>query len=271
MTLPMTPIVRSITVPGARLHYEIRGSGPLVLVIGSPMASAEFAPLADALAGDHTVVTYDPRGYTNSPVDDPAAPSGVEERAEDVAAILDDLSAESADVFGSSGGAVTGLALVTQHPGRVRTLVAHEPPLLELLPDAAEQLANTEAILDTFHRDGFGAAWLHFMRNAGFDVAPDEVPPVPADPSEDEARQAARFFAIDLIPTTRYLPDIDALKNGPSRVVVGIGVDSGQLLTYRTSVALCESLGTTPVEFPGDHGGFMGAPSEFADTLRTVL
>ena len=72
-------------------------------------------------------------------------------------------------------------------------------------------------------------------------------------------------------PTTRYLPDIDALKDGPSRVVVGIGVDSGQLLTYRTSVALCESLGTTPVEFPGDHGGFMGAPSEFADTLRTVL
>jgi len=271
MTLPMTPIVRSVTVPGARLHYEIRGSGPLVLVIGSPMASAEFAPLADALAGDHTVVTYDPRGYANSPVDDPAAPSGVEERADDVAAILDDLCAESADVFGSSGGAVTGLALVTQHPGRVRTLVAHEPPLLELLPDAAEQLANTEAILDTFHRDGFGAAWLHFMRNAGFDVAPDEVPPVPADPSEDEARQAARFFEIDLFPTTRYLPDIDALKNGPSRVVVGIGVDSGQLLTYRTSVALCESLGTTPVEFPGDHGGFMGAPTEFADVLRTVL
>ena len=46
-----------------------------MLVIGSPMASAEFAPLADALAGDHTVVTYDPRGYANSPVDDPDAQS----------------------------------------------------------------------------------------------------------------------------------------------------------------------------------------------------
>ena len=271
MTLSTTPIVRSVTVPGARLHYEIRGSGPLLLVIGSPMASAEFAPLADALASDHTVVTYDPRGYANSPVDDPVAPSGVEERADDVNAILDDLGAESADLFGSSGGAVTGLALVARHPGRVRTLVAHEPPLLELLPDAAEQRANAEAILDTFHRDGFGAAWMHFMVNAGFDVAPDEVPPGPTEPSEDEARQAARFFEIDLLPTTRYLPDIDALTNGPSRVVVGIGADSGPLLTYRTSVALCERLGTTPVEFPGDHGGFMGAPAEFADTLRTVL
>ena len=49
--------------------------GPLLLVIGSPMASAEFAPLADALASDHTVVTYDPRGYAASTVDDPDAPS----------------------------------------------------------------------------------------------------------------------------------------------------------------------------------------------------
>ena len=61
---------------------------------------------------------------------------------------------ETADVFGSSGGAVTGLALVARHPGRVRTLVAHEPPLLELLPDATEQRAKTEAVIDTFHRDG---------------------------------------------------------------------------------------------------------------------
>jgi pimeloyl-ACP methyl ester carboxylesterase len=271
MTLSTTPIVRSVTVPGARLHYEIRGNGPLVLVIGSPMASAEFAPLADALAGDHTVVTYDPRGYANSPVDDPDAPSAVEQRADDVKAILDDLGAESADLFGSSGGAVTGLALVARHPGRVRTLVAHEPPVLALLPDAADQLANTEAIIDTFHRDGFEAAWMHFMHNAGFDVSAGDAPPGAAEPSEDDVRQAARFFEIDLRPTTRYVPDIDALKNGPTRVVVGIGVDSGQLLTYRTSVALCELLGTAPVEFPGDHGGFMGAPKEFADVLHRVL
>jgi pimeloyl-ACP methyl ester carboxylesterase len=267
----MTPIVRSVTVPGARLHYEIRGSGPLVLVIGSPMASAEFAPLADALAGDHTVVTYDPRGYANSPVDDPEAPSGVEERADDIAAILDDLGAESADLFGSSGGAVTGLAVAVRYPGRVRTLVAHEPPVLELLPDAAEQRANTEAIVDTFHRDGFAAAWMHFMLNAGFDMSADAAPPEPAEPSGDEVRQSARFFEIDMYPTARYLPDIDALKNGATRVVVGVGVDSGRLLTYRTSVALAEALGVAPVEFPGDHGGFMGAPSEFAEVLRTVL
>ncbi len=280
MTLSTSPTVRSVTVPGARLHYEVRGAadfaarrgGPLVLVIGSPMASAEFAPLADALAGDHTVVTFDPRGYANSPVDDPDAQSAVEQRADDVTAILDDLGAESADVFGSSGGAVTGLALVARHPGRVRTLVAHEPPLLELLPDAAAAAREhrghhrhvpprrVRGRVDALHAQ---CRIRRFVRRCPAGTS--------AEPSDDEIRQTARFFDIDLRPTTQYLPDIDALKNSPTRVVIGIGADSGRLLTYRTSVALCELLGSTPVEFPGDHGGFLGAPTEFADTLRTVL
>ena len=274
MTLPSTPTVRSVTVPGARLHYEVRGAGPLLLVIGSPMASADFAPLADALAGDHTVVTYDPRGHGNSTIDDPGEESTAESRADDIAAILDDLGAESADVFGSSGGAVTGLSLVARHPGRVRILVAHEPPLLELLPDAAQQRADTEDIIETFHAAGMQAAWYKFMVNAGFDMSmPDDGAPAegPPEPTEQDLREAARFFDHELRPTTRYLPDIDALNNSPSRVVIGLGVDSGRLLTYRTSVALCDLLGSTPVEFPGDHGGFLSAPEEFADTLRTVL
>ena len=116
MTLTIT--THTLHVPGARLNYEVRGAGPVVLVIGSPMASAEFAPLADALATAHTVVTYDPRGIAASSIDDPEQDSTPELRADDVAALLDAVGAESADVFGSSGGAVTGLALVAKHPGR---------------------------------------------------------------------------------------------------------------------------------------------------------
>ncbi|MFC0850157.1 alpha/beta fold hydrolase [Streptomyces noboritoensis] len=135
----------TLDVPGARLHYEVRGSGPLLLVMGAPMDAGVFAPLADALASDHTVVTHDPRGISGSTLDDPGQDSTPELRADDVAALLDALGAETADVFGSSGGAVTGLALVARHPGRVGTLIAHEPPVMELLPDAAEQRAATEA------------------------------------------------------------------------------------------------------------------------------
>ena len=117
MTITDGLITRSLDVPGARLHYEVRGDGPLVLVIGSPMAAADFAPLAHALAGDHTVVTYDPRGLADSTIDDPRQDATPELRADDVAAIIDALGAGPADVFGSSGGAVTGLALVARHPG----------------------------------------------------------------------------------------------------------------------------------------------------------
>lgn len=267
MTASTSLSTHILEVPGARLHYEVRGAGPLLLILGAPMAAAEFAPLAHALAGDHTVVTADPRGIAGSSVDDPTENSIPERRADDVAAILDDLGAPTADVFGSSGGAVTGLSLVARHPGRVRTLVAHEPPLLELLPDAAAQRAATEDIIATFNRDGMFAAWGKFMANAGFDI-PTGAPELP-EPSDQDLRDAAHFFNHQLRSTTRFLPDIQALKRG--RVVVGLGEESGRLLTKRTTIALAELLGTRPVMFPGDHGGFMGAPGAFAEVLRKAL
>ncbi len=277
MTTTDWRVSRALDVPGARLHYEVRGSGPVLLVIGSPMPASDFAPVADALAADHTVVTYDPRGLADSTIDDPEQDATPDLRADDVAAIIDALGVESADVFGSSGGAVTGLALVARHPGRVRTLVAHEPPLTELLPDAAAQRATTEDIIATFHTGGPGAAWAKFMANAGFDSGSDvdehQGPPPGPEPTEAEmAKQMAdmtRFFDHELRDTTRYLPDVAALRS--ARVIVGIGADSGRLLTHHTSTALCGLLGIEPTEFPGDHGGFMAVPVEFADRLRQVL
>ncbi|MGQ4385249.1 alpha/beta fold hydrolase [Streptomyces sp. SAS_270] len=262
----------TLDVPGARLHYEIRGSGPLLLVTGAPMAAVHFAPLADALARHHTVVTHDPRGISGSPVDDPEQDSTPELRANDLVALLDALGADSADVFGSSGGAVTGLALVAQHPKRVRTLVAHEPPVLELLPDAAERRAVTDDIVEAFHKEGIGAAWMKFMTASGLVGGGDGAPTaLPGDLSEQDLADSARFFAHELRGTTRHVPDVSALKAGPTRVVIGIGAASGHLVTYRTSVALAERLGTPPVEFPGDHGGFLGRTEEFAEVLRRTL
>lgn len=260
-----------LDIPGARLHYEVRGSGPLLLIMGAPMSAADFAGLAEALATDHTVVTHDPRGISGSTLDDPEQDSTPELRADDVAVLLDALGAESADVFGSSGGAVTGLALVARHPGRVRTLVAHEPPLLALLPDAVEQLAAADDIVETFHRDGIQAAMMKFMINAGFDLGDDSTPRPQVAPSAQDMANGARFLAHELRGTVTYLPDIDALTTGSTQVVVGLGVDSGALVTHRTCLVLADLLGRPPVEFPGDHGGFLAMPEEFAEVLRKTL
>ncbi|WP_330175332.1 alpha/beta hydrolase [Streptomyces sp. NBC_01498] len=262
----------TLDVPGAHLYYEVRGSGPFLVLTGAPMSAVHFAPLAEALAESYTVVTHDPRGISASTLDDPEQDSTPDLRADDIAAILDDLGAESADVLGSSGGAVTGLALVTRHPARVRTLVAHEPPVLEVLPDAAERRAETDDIVETFHREGPGPAFMKFMAISGMTDAEEGAPAgPPEEPSEQDMADGARFLAHELRGTTRYVPDTAALTAAPSRVVIGIGATSGPLLTFRTSTELAARLDVTPTEFPGGHGGFVEAPGEFAEVLRKVL
>lgn len=283
-----------LDVPGARLRYWVRGTGPVLVVTGAPMDAASFAPLADALSDSFTVITHDPRGVAGSTVQDENQDSTPELRADDIAAILDAVGAESADVFGSSGGAVTGLALAQRHPHRVRTLVAHEPPLLELLPDAARRRAEVEDIIDTFNEQGPFPAWRKFMISAGFEIddaagpqsggSPDQQssgqqssgqPSEEHGPPEQDPEQALadsrHFFCHELRGTTRYLPDVQALTAGPARVVVGLGVQSGALSTDATSKALAALLGSEPIYFPGDHGGFMAHPAEFAAALASVL
>ena len=68
------------------------------------------------------------------------------------------------------------------------------------------------------------------------------------------------------------------LRAVPTRIVVGVGAQSGQMLAGRAAVAVAGRLGTRPVAFPGGHGGFLprggpygGEPDAFADVLRNVL
>ena len=152
-----------LDVPGGRVYYEVRGSGPLLLVVGQPMTSGPFAPLADLLAEDHTVVTYDPHGVGQSTVDDPSQDVTPEIEADDLAAIIDAVGGAPADVFGSSGGAVAGLALVVRHPEKVAH--PHRPRAAGLRP-AARRRAHPRR--GRRHRgrlpgDGPGAGWGKFV------------------------------------------------------------------------------------------------------------
>lgn len=147
----------------------------------------------------------------------------------------------------------------------------HGPPLLELLPDAAEQRAATEDIIAAYHRGGVFAALGEFMANAGFprQESSDDAPA--GEPAEQMLADDARYCAHGLRGTTRYVPDTDALKAGPVRIVVGIGAESGSSITYRTSTALVEPLGTVPLTFPGGHSGFVDFPEGFATVPHGAL
>lgn len=267
----------TLPVPGAKLYYEVRGSGPVLLMIpGGPMDAGGFAALADRLADEYTVVTYDCRGNSRSPAEGSWDDLTVQVFADDAYRLLEAVTPGPADVLGSSGGATYGLDLVARYPGRVRTLVAHEPPVSELLPDAARWHALNEDIGATYRSDGTFAALHKFTVGVGFGDGPG---PAPGETTPEAAEAMARtggnldLFAGRLIPVIgNYAPDIAALRRSPTRIVVGVGDESTpEQMTYQTSYALAAELGETPVEFPGGHGGFDSHPDGFAATLREVL
>lgn len=263
------PIARTLRVPDARLHYEVRGRGPLVALVGSPMDATAFEPVAEMLAADHTVLTTDPRGINRSPVDDPGQDSTPGLRGDDLARLIAAVDAGPAAVFGSSGGACTVLALAQAHPGTVRKVIAHEPPLDEVLDDREELYKATEDLIATYFAGDVVGAWKKFMATSGLDL-PDEMVEQMFG-GERDTRQVAderRWFAHEMRETVRWTPDLAALGKIKDRIVVGIGADSAGQLCDRASRALADALGIEPTMFPGGHTGFAEDPEGFVAHVR---
>jgi clorobiocin/coumermycin A biosynthesis protein CloN7/CouN7 len=253
-----------LDLPGATLRYDIHGAGPFLLLAGVPMDASGFAPIVPPLAADHTVVTYDPRGIARSTAADAAV--SVATLADDLHRLLAAVTDEPADILASSGGAVAVLELAARHPSQVRTLVAHEPPLMRLLPDATECLRAVEGLHESNDTEGTAIAMGRFLAFIG--IAPPEAAGHPM-PMPSESLADADFFLRNMIRSIAgATPDLTALR---TRVVVAAGETSKGQLANRTAVALADRLGTGLTVFPGDHGGFAGEPTTFADLLRKVL
>jgi pimeloyl-ACP methyl ester carboxylesterase len=281
----------TLELPEVDLVYDVHGplptadGRPPLMMIGQPMDASGFqaqVPLFD----DRTVVTYDPRGLGRSIRKDGEATNDPEVQAEDVHAIIEALGAGPVDMLASSGGAVTALALVTAHPDDVATLVAHEPPIDSVLPDAdavhRARIAYTQAYQDR----GWGAGMAAFVAMTSWEgeVTDDFLAqPVPDPaafgmPTEDDGRRDDPLLSELSWAVPLYEPDLEALKAAPTRIVVAVGEESVKGYTGRTSIALAEKLGQQATVFPSHHGGFMGGefgyagqPEAFAAKLREVL
>jgi pimeloyl-ACP methyl ester carboxylesterase len=289
VTTTAQPTTHTLNVPGATLAYDMRRNAtttePILLFIGSPMSATGFGTLAGHFA-DRTVVTYDPRGADRSQKIDPASPSTPDDHADDLHRLIQALDAGPVDLFASSGGAVNALALVERHPEQVRTLVAHEPPLLQVLPDRQAALAAARDIHDTYMRLGFGAGMAKFI------ALVQHKGPVPADwvhqpapdpalfglPTGDDGSRTDVLMAQNMTSSTGYEPDFDALRRASTRVVIAAGAESEGELANCGAHTVAERLGTTAVIFPSHHGGFLGGeygqagdPDAFAAKLRQVL
>lgn len=267
-----------LKVPGASLYYEVRGSGPVLLMIpGGPANAGDFNRIAVELATDFTVVTYDPRGLAHSkleaPFDDNRA---VQIAADDVQRLLRAVTEEPANVFGSSGGAVIGLDLVTRYPTRVRTFISHEPPAAALLPNPAREREAMEEIVQTYRAAGIGPAMQKFMVHARIRGGP---PPQQEGEPTPQQREAMRQMQSNMDfwlghtfnAVAIYEPDVEALKRTPTRIVPAVGDESRGELAHEGGLGLAAALGTEAVVFPGAHGGFGSHAAQFAAKLREVL
>jgi pimeloyl-ACP methyl ester carboxylesterase len=263
-----------LKVDGATLYYEVRGEGPVLLLIcGGIYDAAGFADLAGQLAERYTVVTYDRRGNSRSRLDGPPAPLRMDEQVEDAHRLLAEVTDEPAYVFGNSSGADIALELAATHPEQVRTVVAHEPPIFDLLPDRERFAMIPEEMSAAYRSDGVQAAMAVF--EARVDMARGAPPPGEPTPEmlemfERFGRNMEVFVRDEVPPVSAYVPDVDALRASPVRVVLAAGEDSTGEPPHRAAVALAERLGSEPVLFPGGHGGF-GLAEPFAATLHSAL
>lgn len=274
----------------ATIAYDVRpgpesGGPPPLLMIGQPMEASGFTTLATHFT-DRTVVTYDPRGLGRSTREDGRTDNDPVVQAEDVHAVIEALGSGPVDLFASSGGAVTALALVAAHPGDVRTLVAHEPPLITLLPDAKQADAAYRAVQDSYAAKGGGAGMAHFIGMTTWqgEFTDDYLArpaPDPAQfglPPEDDGSRGDPLLSTVSNAIPYYRPDLEALKAAPTRVLIAVGVESEGTFTGRTSEATAAALGRETTVFPSHHGGFLGGefgqtgqPEAFAARLRELL
>ncbi|MGI5526329.1 alpha/beta fold hydrolase [Streptomyces syringium] len=262
-----TPETGTLAVAGARLHYEVRGAGPLLLLIaGGNSDAAVFDPMAAALAEDHRVLTYDPRGNSRSPLDGPPVDQRLDVHTDDAYRLLGHVAAagESVRVFGSCSGGLVALELAVRYPDRIRPAVVHEPPALALLPDAEVHSVFIDDVHETFRRDGVAAAMRKL--NALFGDRPAPVLPQAHD-------NTAFFLAHTMRPFTRVVPDFAAAAAAAAagRIVVAGGRASSTQIIHRPAAVLAERLGRELTEFPGGHIGYATWPVEFAERLAGVF
>ena len=241
---------------GTQLHYELRGKGPLLLFIpGAEGDAEEYARVVGLLEDAYTILSYDRRGFSRSPLPAGYAQATVEEQADDAAALLKAAGLGPATVWGNSSGAIIGLGLVLRHPEAVAGAMLHEPPLFAGARDAAGVLA--------WLKQATADGKVPFLKMLTGEAIYDEF-------SEGyKERLAADRTWIDLeFDVFEYYKPSDAdLARVSTPVAVLCGAESPPFF-MEAATWLAARLGATVKVIPGNHGVHYSLPNEVAKAIR---
>lgn len=249
-----------------RLSFETLGrddAPPLLLVMGMGFSARAWGSLPERLARDFRVVVFDNRGAGSSTA--PLRPFGMDDLADDAAAVMEAAGAGAAFVFGISMGGMIALDLAIRHPKRVRSLalgatfagwLGSRKASLGVMGDlvaggvlsrfGSHRLVGRALVSPGVLRDDYErfAAWMGSVERAGPHVV------------------ARQVLAVARFDVSARLPRIAA----PTLVLTG---DADQIVPVENSRRLAESIpGARLVVFPGAGHGF---PFEkFEETAREV-
>jgi pimeloyl-ACP methyl ester carboxylesterase len=269
-----------VATEGDELVFDVRGTGaPVILLPGTPGDASAYRLIAAPLAGDRTVITFDPRGFGRSTGREPRRYE-IGQQARDVVTILHAAGFERAHIFGNSAGAEVGLELAKNHPDVVEGLIAHEPPVVRVLPDADYFQARIAEIYRSAWDEGAKPAFLDFLVltqlpfNQGKPFSQLEVDAIRPNADALPGLDFADFYMkYQMLPLTSYKPDLAAIAANGVKVVAAAGAESLELPFGRTSRQIAEELSSPFVTFPGHHGSHTdpATAGDWVTTLRDSL
>ena len=257
----------TVIVPPGAPEISTRSSWrlgtPVLLIIGSPMGASGFVTLASHFT-DRTVVTYDPRGADRSRRTDGAAETTPDEHADDLHRLISRWTPGPWTSSPAAAAPSTRWPWWPSIPSRSGRWWPRAAASAEL-PDREVVLAACVDIHETYQRSGFGPAMAKFIgwsatKESCRPVTPTSPPRTPPCWVSGRGRRLPERPSrrADIVTCNTYQHDFDALRAGSTRVVIGVGATSGQMIAGRAA-AVAERLGCPPSPSPAATTGSSAA------------
>jgi pimeloyl-ACP methyl ester carboxylesterase len=225
--------------------------------MGATGDGGHFDSLADLLADEFTVITYDRRGNGRSPAPAGWTTTSAVEQADDAAALVDSLAVGPLAVFGTSSGGNFALWMLTRHPAMVRGAVLHEPGVYAVLDDFDVVRAPLQGVVrQSMAEGGHHLAVERFWQYICGDDAWTQLSPALR---ERICASASTLFDVELGTYERSMPDDQALAAIAVPVLLVVSADSHDFFA-EVAGRLSKRLGADVVTTPGAHGPTTTAP-----------
>jgi pimeloyl-ACP methyl ester carboxylesterase len=268
-----------LDVPSAKLCYETKGAGPLLLLIpGANGDGMPFDPITIPLSRHFTVCTYARRGFSASKLTAEQDYSArLQTDADDAALLITHLSpSKPAYVLGNSSGAVVSMELLKRHPDKLAKVLLHEPPKMKADPNGSEFSAFMQKLVAQYREQGIPNAVRTFAAQLGQGTEIDMLRVAMMTSSKESNVRYWFEHEADVYPLSDYDPR--PLKQHMAKVELLLGVETkcikdqgGNAPLYGPLNAISRDTGKAIVITPGGHVGFIIHPQKFAQVIIPLL